>query len=107
MGALSCRVEKRHREIGIRMALGARREKILWMFLRYGLTLAFAGLFLGWPASWAAAQLARSGWPQVVPLPWLIPLVVSLLLLLVSLLATHLPARRATRVDPLWALRCE
>src|SRR5256714_5865375 len=98
-------VSQRSREIGIRMALGARRGNILRMFLRKGVVLAGVGIVAGVVVSASTASLmagllygVRSHDPAVF-------LIVPLLLLAVAVLASYLPARRATKVDPMMALR--
>jgi putative ABC transport system permease protein len=106
-GVMSYAVAQRTQEIGIRMALGAHRRDILSMMLRYGLALALGGVALGWLAALALARLIASLLFGVgaadLPTFSLVPL----LLVGVAVLACYLPARRATRVDPLVALRYE
>jgi predicted permease len=104
-GLLAYMVGQRSREIGIRMALGARRGNILRMFLRKGVVLAGVGIVAGVVVSASTASLmagllygVRSHDPAVF-------LIVPLLLLAVAVLASYLPARRATKVDPMMALR--
>ena len=104
-GLLAYMVGQRSREIGVRMALGARREDILRMFLRKGVALAGVGIVAGVVFSASTASLmagllygVRSHDPAVF-------LIVPLLLLAVAVLASYLPARRATKVNPMIALR--
>jgi ABC-type antimicrobial peptide transport system permease subunit len=104
-GLLAYMVGQRSREIGIRMALGARRDDILRMFLRKGVVLAGVGIVAGVVFSASTASLmagllygVRSHDPAVF-------LIVPLLLLAVAVLASYLPARRATKVNPMIALR--
>ncbi len=100
-------VGRRTREIGIRMAVGANRKTIIWMVLRRGLTLASIGVAVGLPIAVVVAQLFRSslfGFKAYDPLTFA---AVVLILILVSLLASLVPARRAAKVDPMVALRCE
>lgn len=102
-------VSRRTREIGIRMALGAQRHDVLRLILRSGARLVGAGLLAGTLASFGAARLLRSQLElfQVSTADPASFLGVGILLLAVALLACWLPARRAARVDPIEALRCE
>ncbi len=106
-GLLSFSVARRTSEIGTRMALGARRADVLRLVLKQSFTLIAIGLFAGLAG---AAVLTRSlssllfGVGATDPLSYL---TVSALLVLVGVLASYLPARRATKVDPIVALRCE
>jgi putative ABC transport system permease protein len=106
-GVMSYAVAQRTQEIGIRMALGAERDQILRMVLRHGTLMAVAGVALGLLAALALARLITSLLFQTSaadpPTFSLVPMV----LIAVALLACYLPARRATRVDPLVALRSQ
>jgi predicted permease len=104
-GLTSYGVTHRTREIGIRAALGAQGGTILWLVLREALTLGLVGVALGIPCALAASRLIASMLFGVSSgdLPTLAA--VSVLLLTVALLAGYLPARRATKVDPMVALR--
>lgn len=106
-GLTSYGVTRRTREIGIRAALGARRAAILWLVLREALALGLVGVAVGIPCALAASRLIAGMLFGVSSgdLPTLAA--VSLLLVIVALLAVYLPALRATRVDPMVALRCE
>jgi len=104
---MSYAVARRTREIGIRVALGAKRENILWMVLRDALALALLGLAIGVPCALAASQLISSILFGVSPSDLPTMAVVSLLLLIVALVAGYLPARRASEIDPMVALRSE
>jgi predicted permease len=106
-GLMSYAVTRRTREIGIRMALGAQPENILWIVLREVLTLALIGIAIGIPCALAASRWIASMLFELSSsdLPTLLS--VSLLLLAVALLAGYLPARRACAVDPIVALRGE
>src|SRR5262249_52911116 len=104
---LSYEVERRTREVGIRMALGARRGQVLRMVVAQGLGLTAAGVALGIAAAVAATRYLQSLLYGIAPTDPLVLAGVSLLLVAVALLACWLPARRATRVDPMVALRCE
>jgi putative ABC transport system permease protein len=100
-------VTERTHEIGIRMALGARTENVRRLAMRHGLFPAFVGVVLGVIGALGATQLAASMLYGVAPRDPLTFAVVVALLLLVALGASWLPARRATRVDPIAALRAE
>jgi len=106
-GILSYAVARRTSEIGIRMALGAGRGDVLWLVLRDALRLVLIGAALGVPAALAAARLVAS---QLFGISAADPgaiVAATLALLAVAAMAGYLPARRATRVDPLVALKCE
>jgi putative ABC transport system permease protein len=106
-GALSYAISRRTRELGIRMALGARASEIIVMVLRRGLGLTLAGLALGLvAASWATSLFAEYLF-GVAPTDPAVFVSVSLLLTLVGLAASSLPAYRATRVDPMAIIRHE
>ena len=104
-GLLAYMVGQRSREIGIRMALGARRDDILRMFLRKGVALAGVGIVAGVVFSASTASMMASLLYGVRPHDPAVFLIVPLLLLAVAALASYLPARRATKVNPIVALR--
>jgi predicted permease len=104
-GLLAYMVGQRSREVGIRMALGARRDDILRMFLRKGVTLAGVGIVAGVVVSASTASMMASLLYGVRPHDPAVFLIVPLLLLAVAALASYLPARRATKVNPMIALR--
>jgi putative ABC transport system permease protein len=106
-GVVSYAVAARTHEIGIRMALGARAEAVRAMVLGQGLRLAVAGLLAGLPAAWAGTRLLAAFLHGVSPGDPATLAAVAALLLAVALAACYLPARRASRVDPLVALRYE
>jgi len=104
-GLLSYMVGQRSREIAIRMALGARRNDILRMFLRRGVALAGLGIIAGLVFSASTASMMASLLYGVRPHDPAVFLILPLLLLGVAALASYLPARRATKVNPMIALR--
>ncbi len=106
-GVISYAVSLRTRELGIRMALGAERKDVLQMVLRQGLRLAATGLALGLAASIVLTRFLTSLLFQVKPADGITTIAVAVTLAAVALLANYLPARRASRVDPNEALRCE
>ena len=104
-GLLTYMVGQRSREIGIRMALGARRKDIHRMFLRKGVALTGVGIVAGLVFSASTASMMASLLYGVRPHDPAVFLIVPLLLLGVAALASYLPARRATKVNPIVALR--
>jgi putative ABC transport system permease protein len=104
-GVLSYMVAQRTRDIGIRMALGASQGQIVWDVLSLGVRLATIGLAIGLAGALAATRLLSSLLYGVRPTDAITFAAVSLILLGVALIASYLPARRATRVDPIVALR--
>jgi ABC-type antimicrobial peptide transport system permease subunit len=107
-GLVTHAVNRRTREIGIRMAIGADRGVVMRMVLAQGLVLAVAGLVLGLAASVGAGKVLRAAFPSgnndrdLTALFLVVPVVLA-----VTFLATYLPARRASRVNPVQALRYE
>ncbi len=106
-GVMAHGVARRTNEIGIRMALGARGGNIAWMILRETLYLVLAGLVIGVPAALLGARLISSQLFGVSPTEPLTLIAAAGVLTIVALLAGYLPARRASRVNPLSALRYE
>ncbi len=106
-GVMSYAVTQRTQEIGVRMALGAEQEQIMKMVLRHGTTLAAIGIGLGLVTSLGLAQLVKTLLFNTSTADPPTFSVVPLLLLSVAAVACYLPARRATRVDPMVALRNE
>jgi predicted permease len=104
-GVMSYTVARRTREIGLRMALGARPGNILWMIVREALTLAGAGIAIGVPAAWWLGRLVATQLYGVVPTD---PIAIGgaiLVLTAVAVLAGLVPSLRAARIDPTRALR--
>jgi ABC-type antimicrobial peptide transport system permease subunit len=106
-GLVAYSVARRTREIGIRMAVGAARSDVLIMVLRQGLTLSLVGVLVGGVLSLAVGRLlTASAGGFGAPSPT-IDVIVPVMLIVLTLLASYFPARRASRVDPLRALRYE
>jgi ABC-type antimicrobial peptide transport system permease subunit len=106
-GVMAYVVGQRASEIGLRMALGASSGRVMMLVLRQGLTLAAIGLVLGLAGAAAATRLLSNMLYSVKPADPATYVAVTLLLGLVALAATWIPARRAMRLDPLTALRQE
>jgi len=105
-GLVAYAVNRRTKEFGIRLAIGAKPVSVLSMVLRQGAVLAGCGLIVGIPLSVAAGRLLKAGFTEGdAEFPHLLLLAVALLA--VTLAAAYLPARRASRVDPMTALRYE
>ena len=106
-GLLACSVTARVREIGVRMALGAARETVVWMIVRDGLAIAVPGVLMGAPCAWAAARLVRAQLYGIAPGDPRTLLAAAAILLATALAASLIPALRASRVTPVDALREE
>lgn len=106
-GLMAYAVAGRTNEIGIRMALGARRSDILWSVLRESLLLVVVGVTIGLPVVIGATTLVRSLLFEVVPTDPIILTLATALMFVVATLAGYIPARRAAKVDPMVALRYE
>jgi len=100
-------VTRRTSEIGIRMALGAGRSNVLWLVMREILVLVSLGLAIGVPAALAGDRLVSSMLFGLSPTDPATLLAAPIILLAVATLAGYLPARRASKVDPMVALRYE
>src|SRR5262247_1832860 len=106
-GVMAYSVIQRAQEIGIRIALGAQTGDVLKMVLRQGLKLTALGLLIGLAAAYALTRYMQSLLFGVKPTDPLTFAAIALLLVVVAFLACWIPARRATKVDPMVALRCE
>jgi len=104
-GVMAAAVSQRSREIAIRVALGGRPGALRWMVMREGLFVALIGMALGVLGSLAMARALSTLLYDVAPTDVVTYTVIALLLLAVVLVAAHGPVRRATRVDPMLALR--
>ena len=106
-GVMSYAVSRRTREIGIRMALGARAGAVAGLVVRQGMLLAVIAMALGWPAAWMLSRLASSFLYGIQPHDTLTFTLVPIFLAVIALSACWLPARRAASIDPVQALRTE
>jgi ABC-type antimicrobial peptide transport system permease subunit len=106
-GVISYSVSQRTREIGIRLALGAPLEKVTAVFVRHGLVMSAIGAICGLTAALALTRLMKSLLFEVSPADPVTYVAASAGLILAALFGSYLPARRATRVDPVEALRAE
>jgi putative ABC transport system permease protein len=106
-GLLAFTVAQRQREIGIRMALGAQRFDVLNLVVGQGMRLTLAGVVIGLLGSFALTRVLASVLFKVEPTDPLTFGTVTFSLCVVALLACYIPARRATKVDPMVAMRCE
>jgi ABC-type antimicrobial peptide transport system permease subunit len=106
-GTMSYAVSRRTRELGIRLALGAQYKDVLWMVLREALQQVAIGVAIGIPVALAATRMIASMLFGVKTTDPLTISVAVLVMVTVALVAGYIPARRATKVDPMVALRCE
>jgi len=106
-GVISYGVNQRTYEIGIRMALGAQSGDVMKMVIWRGLSLALIGVTLGLAAALALTRVMKNMLFEVKPNDPVTFALIALLLVVIALIASYIPARRATKVDPLQALRHE
>jgi putative ABC transport system permease protein len=106
-GVLSHSVSLRMKEIGVRMALGARSADVLRLVMARGISLILAGLAIGLLGASGLSRFIESQLYQVSPVDWTVYSAVAMLVLVVSLAACYLPARRASRIDPNRTLHLE
>jgi len=106
-GVMSFSVSRRTREIGIRIALGAKPGTVEHLILRQGMVLTLIALVLGWPAAWMLAKMASSFLYGIQPHDAFTFTLVPPFLAVIALVACYIPARRAASIDPMRALRSE
>lgn len=106
-GVLAYQVMQRSREIGLRMALGARPGPVVWMVVREALLLTSAGAAVGLPAAFAASHVLSSQFFGIQPGEWWVFAAAAMVMLAVAGIAAFAPVRRAVGTDPLAVLRHE
>jgi predicted permease len=106
-GVMAYMVARRTREIGVRMALGAASSDVIWLVMKEVLQLVGIGIAIGLPSAWALTRFARSQLYGIQPNDALTIVLATAGIALVAILSGYIPARRATLVDPMRALRWE
>ena len=106
-GVFAYTVEERRREIGVRMALGAATGDVIWLVMKDVVVLAGIGIAIGLSASWALTRMVKSQLYGIQPNDLMTIIAATVGIAAVALLAGYIPALRATRVDPMRALRWE
>ena len=106
-GVMSYGVSRRTREIGIRMAMGARQETVERLIVRHGMIVAVVAVALGWPAAWMLAKISTSFLYGIQPHDPFTFATVPLVLMVIALAACWIPARRAASINPTEALRAQ
>jgi ABC-type antimicrobial peptide transport system permease subunit len=106
-GVMAYMVARRTREIGIRMALGASGGRVIWLVMREVTLLAAIGVTIGLPSAWVVTRLVQTQLFGILPTDVLTMTLAAIGIASVALLAGYLPARRATGIDPMRALRWE
>jgi len=106
-GVMAYMVAQRTREIGIRMALGAAGSDVLWLVMKEVLQLVLIGVAIGLPAAWGLTRFAKSQLYGIQPNDALTIGLATAGIVLVAIFSGYIPARRATLVDPMRALRWE
>jgi putative ABC transport system permease protein len=108
-GVVAYLVAQRTHEIGLRMALGARKQDVLWLIVRRGAILSGIGIMTGYLLSFPIPRILLSAYGEADTSirNSLVLVIAPVLVTVVALLASYLPARRATKIDPMVALRCE
>jgi ABC-type antimicrobial peptide transport system permease subunit len=106
-GLMAFSVNRRTREVGIRMALGAERRDVLFLIIRNAAALVFTGLAVGLVCAWVVTRLLKSFLFGVSEHDPVTVISASLLLIVCGLIAAFVPARRAASIDPMKALRTE
>jgi len=106
-GVIAYSVTQRTQEIGVRMAIGAGRWDVSWMFLRKGLVQLGLSLLIGLPTALALGSVAQIPLVEIEPSDPVTMITITLVMSAVALTACAVPARKAARVDPMHALRSE
>jgi len=106
-GVMAYMVAQRTREIGVRMALGAARDDVIWLVMREVLLLAAIGIAIGLPAAFGLARFVKAELYGIAPADFSTMAIATIGIAMVAAIAGYVPARRATRIDPMRALRWE